>query len=407
MRKPPCNLRLQGYYFPTCLLSKAYLCVILKHYPILNWVGKAMPNTITNRQMFLMLFICITAVAESDISRVTAQNVGRSGWIAILLTAILFAAAAFLWTKLNNLHQGKMLFDYSKELVGKAGAYFLALYFTQYFITVLVSLNITMSAILQSNFLPKTPVWATSLASLPVIGFVAYKGVTNTARLVEIYGVILIVTSIVVHLIMLMEGDKYFILPLFNPADTGKILSSVKEFTFSFLGFEVLAVIPFSVKQGPKTGAIAAIALLVIGLFYVLIVETNIMMIGVDEIKHYNFPLVVAIRQVEIPLLKVFQRIDVLYLTVGFIGLFGGLSVIYLSIVEFICRMLPKIKRSIIVIAIGVIAILTETVIYGIEDINIMLKEIITYSGVFAACLVPLMLYIITKVKNRGTKKTA
>ena len=124
------------------------------------------------------------------------------------------------------------------------------------------------------------------------------------------------------------------------------------------LGIEVLAIIPFTAKNGPKAVKNAFITLLLIGVFYVLVVESSVMMVGFNEIVHYNYPLLVAIRQVELPYLKIFQRIDLLYLTVGFIGLFAGLSIVYLNIVEYICRMLPKVKRVLVVIAVGLAAFL-------------------------------------------------
>jgi spore germination protein len=364
-----------------------------------------MPNTVTNRQMFFILFMTLTAIASVDIPKVVAQYGGYGGWAAVLLTSLVFAVAALLWAKLNNMHQGKMVFDYSKELVGKAGAYFIAAYFAQYFLTVLITLNLAMSNLLQANFLPNTPMWATAIASIPVIGFVAYKGVTNVARLIEIYGIILLVVSVPVHLLMLAQGDINHILPLYNPAETGKIVSSMWKLIFSFLGVEVIAMIPFTAKNGPKAGKTAFITILLVGLFYVLIVETSMMMIAPYEIIHYNYPLVVAIRQVELPLLKVFQRIDLIYLTVGFIGLFSGLSIVYLNIVEYICRMLPRAKRSLVVTAVGAAAFLGEYLIQGIVDIKKTLQEIVTYSGILAAGLIPVVLIIITKAKKHGNKK--
>lgn len=366
-----------------------------------------MPNTITNRQMFLILFMTMTAIASVDISKIMAQSAGTGGWATILLTSLLFALAVYVWVKLNNMHQGKMLFDYSKELVGRAGAYLLAVYIAQYFLMVLVSLNLSMSNLLQTNFLPNTPVWATSLASIPVMAFVAYKGVTNTARLVEIYGIIVLVVSVPVHIFMLLQGDINHILPLFNPAETGKVVSSVKEAVFSFLGIEVLAVIPFTAKNGPKAVKTAVLAILAVGLFYVLNVEGSIMMVGLNEIVHYNYPLIVAIRQVELPAMKIFQRIDLLYLTVGFIGLFAGLSIVFLSIVELVCRMLPKVKRVAVVFAVGAIAFLADLVLPGVKDIDKTLKQIIMSTGIGIAGVIPLILLIITKVKNRGKKKNA
>lgn len=364
-----------------------------------------MPNTITNRQLFLILFMTLIAIASGDISKVMVQSAGTSGWITILLTAVLFALAAYAWAKLNGMHEGKTLFDYSKELVGRVGTYFLSMYFAQYFLTVLASLNIAMVTLLQTNFLPNTPGWATAFACIIVIGFVANKGVTNAARLVEIYGVILLIVAIPVHIIMFMQGHFDHILPLFNPAETVNAVTSVKEMVFSFLGIEVLAVIPFTARNGRAAAKTAFWAVIAVGFYYVLNALGCVMMIGENEIVHYQFPLIAAIRQVELPFLKIFQRIDLLYLTVGFIGLLAGLSIIYLNIVELICRMLPKVKRIFVVLAVGCVSFVAYYFLSSIANIQKTLIGIITYSGLLVAIMVPLVLIVITKVKNREKKK--
>lgn len=364
-----------------------------------------MPNTVTNRQLFFILLFTMTAVASVDISKLMLQAGGAGGWITILLTALLFGAAAFLWAKLNGLHEGKTLFEYSRELIGKAGSYILTIYFTLYFFLVLVYFKLDMGMQLQANFLPNTPLWATALVALIVSGFVAYKGVTNVARLIEIYGIIFLLITLPTHALMVIQGDVNFILPLYNPQETGKVLSGIPQMIFPFLGIEVLAVIPFTAKNSRKAAVTMIGTIIAVGLFYVFNALSSIMMIGDHEILHYNYPLIAAIRQVQLSKLKVFQRIDLLYLTVGFIALLSGLSIFYLNIVEYLCRMLPKAKRLLVTAIVGFAAFLSVFVMKDTENILKTLTAAITLFGVFAAGVTPAALLIIAKVKNRAGKK--
>ncbi len=363
-----------------------------------------MPNSITNRQMMFILFLTLTAFTTIDIAKVMARCAGTGSWITIIITSVLFALAAVVLVSLNNMFQGKVLFDYSKELIGRIGSYFVAIYYVQYFVTVIVTLVLSVSTMLKMHFLLNTPTWATMLAALPVFGFIAYKGVTNAARLFEIYGIILIVMATTVHVIMLLQGNPDHILPLFIPSEIGRYLTSIKDAIFPFLGIEVLTIIPFTAKNGKKAAIKALVTILSIGLFYILVIESSIMMVGLNEIAHYNYPLITAIRLVELPFLRIFQRIDVLYLTVGFIGLFAGLSIVYLNIVEYICRMLPRVKRIYIVIIVGLCIFLIGQTIQSIDGIDRTLINVITLSGILAAFIIPMTLLIIAKVKKHGKK---
>ena len=205
---------------------------------------------------------------------------------------IIFAVGAYVIVSLGIMFQGKVLFDYSRELVGRIGSYFLAIYYAQYFLTVLVALTLSMSTMLKANFLPNTPIWATMLATIPVLGFVAYKGITNVARLFEIYGVIFLIISILVRVMMLTQGDVNHILPLFIPSEAGNYIKAIKDAMFAFLGIEVLLIVPFTAKNGPKAPRMALFTLIFIGIFYILVVESSIMMVGINEITHYKYSLI-------------------------------------------------------------------------------------------------------------------
>lgn len=363
-----------------------------------------MENTATNRQLFFIIVAAVISYSAVDVSKIITQSAGNGGWFTILLATALFAGLAYAISRLNNLFPGMMIFEYSGKLVGRAGAYLIAVFITIYFLADISIYSIALGNLLQTNYLPDTPNWATVLAAIPVLGFVAYKGVTNTARIVEIYGVILLVVALSTFCIMFMQGDVNHILPLFDPAETGRYIAAVKDAVFPFLGFEVLLVIPFTVKNGKKANKTAILAMAFIGFFYIVDCVTCVMMIGENEILHYNFPVITAIRQVALPQLKLFARIDILYLTVGFLGIVGGMSLLYLCAVELICRMIPKVSRLKVVLFVGAAVFLADISLRNVNDVYDTLKNLLTYAGLAAGGAIPLLLLLIAKVKKHAQK---
>lgn len=366
-----------------------------------------MENTVTNRQLFLILIVVQISNTSAEVSKIMTQSAGAGSWFSILLATLLFALLAYILSKLNNMFQGKMVFDYSGELIGKAGAYLVSAFIAIYFLAFICIYNIAQSNLLQTNFLPNTPTWATVMSEMIVAGFVSYKGVTNAARLLEIYGVIFIMLSVGVHIIMFLKGDMNHILPLFDPAETERYIAATKSAVYPLLGFEVMLVIPFSAKNGKQANKTVIYALLYVGAFYILNVLSCVMMIGENEILHYNFPLVTAIRQVELPQLKIFQRLDLIYLTVGVISVIACFSFLYLSVVELVCRMMPKIKRLTVVILVGAAAFAADLALRNIPNVSEALRNILTYSGLAVAGAIPIILFTIAKVKRHAHKKAA
>jgi spore germination protein len=359
-----------------------------------------MTNSITNRQMFFILFLTLTTYTIVDIAKEMAESADTGGWIPILITAVIFAVAVTVIVRLNNMFQGKVLFDYSQEIVGKVLAYILGVYFIIYFLLIGVYLNVQISNLLKAQFYPETPQWATLLLGIPVFGYIANKGITNVARLFEIYGIIFIVAALTVHIIMFTQGMNYSILPLFNKADTGKYFAAIKDTIFPFLGIEILTIIPFTQKNGKKATKTAFFSVLAIGLFYVLVVESCIKIIGFHNIANYQYPLIEAIRLVDAPF---FERFDILYLTIGFLGMIAGITIIYLAIVEYACRMFARVKRGIIVSIVGAVLTVLSLFSLSTKEPDIFLV-FLTLLGLVAAIVIPTVLFVIARVKKRAGK---
>ncbi len=363
-----------------------------------------MVNSITNRQMVFILFLTLSTVTLITMPKVMAETTGAGGWVTLVTLSVIFGILAVVIVKLNNMFQGKVLFDYSRSLVGIVGSYIIAVFYIIYFLGISIDLSSSLTNILKINFIPKTPQGATLFASLFICGYAAYKGITNVARIFEIYGIIFLLAVVTVHILMLFQGNLENILPLYVPSQTGQYFAAMKDFVFPFLGIEVLTIIPFTAKNRKKSSKIAFLTLIGIGLIYVLVSESSIMMIGRNEIVHYQDAEITAIRQVELPFIEFLRRIDIVYLIVGLMGLHAGITIVYTAIVEYVCRLFSRANRIIIVIGTGTIIFALGLIASDINSFGEIFKEYIIYFGLIAAAFIPILLLIIAKVKKHAGK---
>lgn len=360
-----------------------------------------MTNTITKRQLFFILLLTLTSFTVIDIAKHMAETAGRGGWLTIIATAAVYAVGAALIICLNNRFKNQMVFDYAQSLAGKPVAYMLGFYYTLYFMFILVYLVTQTSALLNTDFFPMSPLWSFPLFSLPLYGYIAHKGVSNVARLAEIIGAVFIVTAVFVHILMVSEGEVNNILPLFNARDIGRFTAGFEHTVFAFLGIEILLIFPMADRYRKKSVRTVVLTLLAIGLFYVFIVESIYMKLGLEHTAQHNDALIAAIRGTAPAMMEIVARLDILYLTVGFAGQFLGSSIVLLAVTEFACRMLPRLSRRAVVIGICVLTYGCFLYTSGIQGFRAFGEAAGSVFGLVGAFLIPTVLFIIAKIKLR------
>jgi len=357
-------------------------------------------NIITNRQIFFIIFLTLTSYSRIDIPKQMVQSMGRSGWIMLIAAALVFGIAAAIIAKLNNMFRGKMFIDYSREISGKFFTALIAIYFILYFFSVGVFLKLKFAGLIMSNFLPKTPQFVILFIAIALYAYVSYKGITNIARMLEIFGIMLLIVSVGINIMMLFQGMGVNVLPFFNINEAKKLLSSSKYLITPFGGLEVLLVIPFTKinKKAPKT---AFLTVLFVGLFYVLIVESTLMTLGINNTMTLNDSLIEAIKLVDTP---VIERTDVLYLTFGLTGLFAGMITVFTAITEIICNIFKNANRKITVTVIGAAFYVSVLAALKVKNFNDIYGGIAPYLIIISTFIIPITLFIMAKIKKRAAK---
>jgi len=358
-------------------------------------------NSITNRQMFFIIFLTLTTYSTIDLPKIMAQTAGRSSWIPIIVASLLFGGAAVIITKLNNMYHGKVFFDYSQEITGKFFSRLISSYYLLFFLIIGVYLKLKLVGLLKSNFLPQTPQFIMLLMGVSLFGYVAYKGITNIARMFEIIGALFLVVTLGLCVVMILEGMSYNILPFFNITETKEYMHTIKDLATPYTGLAVLFIIPFT-AQNKKAPKVAFFTLLFIGLLYVLIVESTIMILGINNSIAFNDAFIEAIKIVELP---VIERTDIFYLTFGLTSLFAGMIIMFAGILEFACRLFPSVKRHVITIVIGITFFILCLFALNINNMHDVFESFAPYLVLTSTILIPTLLLIIAQVKKRTSQK--
>jgi spore germination protein len=346
--------------------------------------------------MVFIIFLTLTTSSTIDTPKIVAETAGRSGWIPILLVSVIFAAAAVIITKLNNMYQTKVMFDYSQEIVGKFFTCLIVAYYIFYFLLIGIYLKLRFVGLLQSNFLHNTSPVIMIFFGIATFCYSAYKGITNIARAFEIVGITFLVTTVVICIFMVTEGMHYNILPLYNPTDLKMFPEAMKQLVLPFGGLELLLIIPFTDKnkKAPKT---AFFLLCLIGLFYILITESTFMIMGLNNTIALTDSFIEAIKLVEIPII---ERTDTFYLTFGLMSLFAGMIIIDTAILELTCRTFKKMKRSAATIVIGGILFVLTIIGMSIKNFEEVFARFATVPMLLSGVLIPAALFITAKIKK-------
>jgi len=361
--------------------------------------GEFLKSVVTNRQIFFILFLLITGYSSISIPKDAIKAAGTGAWLTILLLTILFAIAAFFISSLNKKFEGKTIFEYSPLIVGKPIAYVINIFYTSYFLFVLILICRSVSEFIKVTFMPLTPIWAMLFIIVAVCFYISYKGITNVGRLCEIYGLLVIVVAFPTIIAMFFLGDINYILPFFDISQVKEYVFGTKDLIVAFLGIEVLLIIPFGKVNNKKGVLYSVLAVLSIGLLYILLAEASTMILGINDILNYDNSLVEGLRETSLPNTFLLERVDHLFLTVGMMGIISGLSILFYTTVEYATKLI-RVNKNILFLSIGITTYIVSNFFIDGELATFLFDTVVPICGIFTAFIIPITLFLIAKVKK-------
>lgn len=363
-----------------------------------------MDQRLNNRQIAFTLFGAIVGYGVVGLPKDIASIVGTGGWFFLLMATVIAAMVACVITYLGYIHENKTFYEYSQLLVGKSiTSVFMILYIVYFFLLFAMVVRIS-SEIIRLTILIRTPVWAISLLFFIVIYYAVSKGLKTIAGICEFYGLIIIVFAIFIHTVMFTQGELIHLRPFFHFEDLQTYIKVGKEAIIPFLGMEVLIFIPIGQENKKRIFQNVIGMIIFIGILYIVVVESCLSVIGMDDIIHYKDALIAAIRRVDVTYLEFLSRLDGLFLVAWIMAIFTTVALYAYGTVFCIQQRFPDNYSPRLPAVVITGAFMVSQIPETMDEIEKVISYV-GYLGILAALAIPMLLLIVAKVKAYAEKK--
>lgn len=362
-----------------------------------------MKEHLTNKQIAFYIFGIVVGYGIVSLPKQAAEYASTAGWISIAMCTIVSLVGMYIITFLNYTYKNMTFDEYSKTLVGKfISNIFMILFIIYLFLLSSMSLRDTAN-IIKNSILIKTPPWTIIFVLLILCYYALSKGLQVIGKLCELYGFAIIISAIIINTVSFTEGDILNLLPVLGFNGLIGPLKSSKHLMLSFIGGELLLIVPFNDKNNKSVFKYTLSMTAFIGLIYILIFESNLSIIGAEDLVHYYDALIISAKRMDVHFLEFFRKIDGLVLIAWIMAVFTTVTIESYALNFFISKLL-KIKNNVLSsIIIMILVFIASLIPNSNEDVrNILLYT--GYLGLFCSFIIPFILFVISKVKKYDKK---
>lgn len=363
-----------------------------------------MKNYITDRQISLMLYCIIVGYGIINLPQNTAEAGGTGGWVSIALATIIFIFITYMLTYLQYVYEGKTIYEYSEQLVGKFITYvFIFIYIIYFFLYFTMLIRIYCETIVLT-ILNRTPVMYLSILCYIVAGYAMIKGLNTIGKVCEIYGCLSIAFFILLSLIIFTQQGKLInVTPIFVTADINVYFKGITKMFLPMLGMEILTVIPINKNNNKKIFKYTILMVSFVGILYIYIVESVISVVGVDGVIHIKASTLEIAKGIDVPYLESLRRLDGIYIFCWSLDIICASSLWGYGATTLINKIFKNIKYNFIVIFTIILSFLVSRIPKTMGQVEMFITYL-SYAGIMAFFIIPCILLLITKVKKYDKK---
>lgn len=364
-----------------------------------------MEESLTNRQIALILYTTIVGYSISDFPKIASKASGTGAWVSIIIITVFAMLITYMITYIQLKNREKNFYEFNKVLFGKIPSLIINLIFILYFFVSLSLIVRSYSEVIKSTILRETPIKAISLIFFIIIYYAVIKKLRVIGSLCEIYGILSLLGFILINFLILIKGKAINIKPIFDISEISRYIKGVKNLISPFLGMEILFFIHLKGENNKNLFKYIIGIILIIGCMYIYAVEAAIALVGVEDLVNYNSTTLSIILGIDLEILEVFRRLDGVYIVVWTFNIVCACCIWAYGTVSFLSDLCKDEKKYNLISAIVVIAsFLVSQYPKNIEETRAIMK-INNYIGLVLVTILPIILLITLKVKNYEYKK--
>lgn len=324
-------------------------------------------------------------------------------WLAIIFGIIISVPFMLIFARFNRLYPGKDLFDINEIVFGRIIGKILSFLLIYYVATNMMSVMSVFNHFIVNVHLVDTPLAIPYIGLLLLCIYGVKAGVEVLGRWTEFFlPIIMLVLFVgIIFLIPFMDFDNLY--PILEKGVKPVIVGGALTFLFPLSETIAFVMIFTNIKKKGTFRGIYMYGLIFGGFSILILVFTEVMVIGVDETISYFFPGHHTFSR--ITLKGIVEGLEILSGTTFVLGGFIKLSILLLAV----CRGFAKIfdlkdYRSIVT----PIGLLIANVSYFFYDSTMfMFSWIADYWGYFAfpfQFILPIIIYIGAELKKKTIK---
>ncbi|WP_129600708.1 GerAB/ArcD/ProY family transporter [Anaerophilus nitritogenes] len=362
-----------------------------------------MKQTLTHRQISFIVFGLVVGYGLINLPQKVAESGGTQGWVSLVFATVFTMFFTYIILSLSLSYPNQTIDEYSKVLMNSFFSYIIVIFYIIYFfISFCMMTRITCETI-KLTILTNTPIWVISLTLLIVVYYAVIHKIFTIGRICEIYGMMIITGSIFLFFAIFLEGEWIHLLPFFEVQQLPKYIYNSKSIVFSFLGIEILTILPIQKKDNIHVYKYVLGMILFIGFFYILDVEACIAVMGSENIIYYHDALLATLRRIDIKELQFIRRLDGIFIIVWIMSIFCSVLIEVYATVHLISKKFKNISFSKIAVFVSIIGFFISLLPMTFMQTEEIL-DIVSKMGVLTVVVFPTILFIIEKVKKNVKK---
>ncbi|MCM0650727.1 spore germination protein [Clostridium swellfunianum] len=326
-------------------------------------------HDITSTQLMALLVSAEIGAGIVTLPSILAQKVGHDGWISIIITGFLCIAVGLIIMNLLKSYSDKTIFQINDIIYGKILGFILNFSFLLYLVFIAgMTLRVFME-IVNIIVLKLTP----PLVITVIISISTVYGVAKGLKVIARFSVMLYFSYFIMILTLLMaiKYTRYtYLLPV-GYAGLSNIANGVKISAYSFLGFELVAVIYPNIKNKDKAATYMCLSIAITTLYYVMAVVVTTAMFGETKLAMLVFPIYNLEQSLNIP---VIERFDIFYIMFWFPTIASSVRAYFFSAYYGITKVFKIRMKKLLIFALAVAVIAISRVPRNFEAMYDYLK---------------------------------
>ncbi|MDP4145911.1 MAG: GerAB/ArcD/ProY family transporter [Bacillota bacterium] len=359
---------------------------------------EAKSGNITSKQAFVFIMAAQIGIGILSLPASLAKIMGHDGWIAVALAGILNTIATIIIVSLLRRYKDKSIVQINQLLYGKILGLIFNIIFIFYFTFITASCFRYFMIIIKLLILQTTPSVFLSFCVMTPIAYLVWYGIKPVCRFSSILFINMLI--VLVMLALLYNNIRITYLMPIGEVEMNSILSGIRLTTFSFLGFELMAVIYPNITDKDKAMKYAVAANITTSVFYLLVVVICTAFFGENLLKMLVIPLFSLIQAYRTPIL---DRIDLFFIAFWFPLMGCTVRNNFYCSWDCLCRIINMKNKKIYFILFTILLIILSRIPKNFVDAN----KYVNYSGLLGIGVILFLVfsYFFSFINKRGTSK--